>query len=257
MEEYKIGFIGGGRITRIILHAFRNRSVGFESIKVFEPDSDTSARLKSQFPYAEICPSNIGPAKQEIVFLAVHPPMVMETLNQVKEVVSADAIIISLAPKITTGKIASVLATKKIARLIPNATSYINKGYNPVSFIETFPEKERKPVLKLIRNLGKTIEVQEEKLEGYAIVSAMLPTYFWFQWKKMEDIALKTGLKPIESRKIIRSTLSRAIKLYYNSGLSYEEVIDLIPVKPIGENEDEIETILDTRLTGLYEKIKP
>ena len=257
MKKYKIGFIGGGRITRIMLQAFTNRSVGFDSIKVFEPDHVASKRLRKEFPDVEITSSNIEPAQQDILFIAVHPPVVMEVLNQVKDKVPAETAVISLAPKITIEKIASVLASIKIVRLIPNATSFINRGYNPVCFNQSFPEEEKKPLLKFLKNLGKTIVIEEDKLEAYAIVSAMLPTYFWFQWKKMEEIAIKTGLEATESRKIIRSTLLRAIRLYYNSGLSPEEVIDLIPVKPIGENEMEIEAILENKLTGLYEKLKP
>jgi pyrroline-5-carboxylate reductase len=152
---------------------------------------------------------------------------------------------------------AGILNTGRIARLIPNATSYINRGYNPVSFRESFPPDEKRILVRLLKKLGKTIEVEEEKLEAYAIISAMLPTYFWFQWRKMEEIALKTGLQEDESRNIIRSTLLRSLKLYYNSGLSPEQVIDLIPVKPIGENEEEIESILESKLTGLYQKIRP
>jgi pyrroline-5-carboxylate reductase len=49
----------------------------------------------------------------------------------------------------------------------------------------------------------------------------------------------------------------KAIKLYYNSGLTPAEVMNLIPVKPIGADEIEIVDILDTRLMGLYGKIKP
>ncbi len=33
--------------------------------------------------------------------------------------------------------------------------------------------------------------------------------------------------------------------------------MDLIPVKPIGENEPEITNILNNKLLGLYSKIKP
>ena len=33
-------FIGGGRITRIFLQAFKNKSVKFDSIRVFDPDED-------------------------------------------------------------------------------------------------------------------------------------------------------------------------------------------------------------------------
>jgi pyrroline-5-carboxylate reductase len=43
----------------------------------------------------------------------------------------------------------------------------------------------------------------------------------------------------------------------YKAGLSAYEVIDLIPVKPIGEHEQQITEIYRTKLIGLFEKIKP
>jgi len=85
----------------------------------------------------------------------------------------------------------------------------------------------------------------------------MLPTYFWFQWKKLEEIAVQTGFTKAQAEKVIHKTLKRSLKLYYKSDLSPEEVIDLIPVKPIGDREAEIEQMLETKLLGLYEKIKP
>jgi len=43
----------------------------------------------------------------------------------------------------------------------------------------------------------------------------------------------------------------------YESGLTPAEVLDLIPVKPIGEHEPQITEIYKTKLIGLFEKIKP
>ena len=141
--------------------------------------------------------------------------------------------------------------------MIPNATSFINEGFNPVTFAAGFNEKEKKQLLKLLKVLGKTFETEEAKLEGYAIVSAMLPTYFWFQWQEMEKIALETGLSEKEAGKTVQQTLKKAWKLYYKSGSTPAEVMDLSPVKPIGENEPEIKNILNTKLIGLFGKIKP
>ncbi len=256
MENKTLGFIGGGRVTRIILQAFSNKKVEFDSICVYDPDMEVLSRLKNQFPEINTAGSSVGPAVQDIVFLAVHPPVIMDTLKEISTVIREDNIIVSLAPKITVDKIFSVIPSGKIIRMIPNATSYINKGYNPVFFKDIFTLKEEKAIKKLFESMGNTFKVNEKELEAYAIVSAMLPTYFWFQWKKMEDIAVKTGLTVDESRNIIMATLSRAIELYYKSGLSPDEVIDLIPVKPIGDKEEEIKDILESRLLGLYEKIK-
>jgi len=111
--------------------------------------------------------------------------------------------------------------------------------------------------MDLLNFLGPTFEVSEEKLESYAIMSAMLPTYFWFQWRELAEIGGKIGLSDGESKKSIFETLIASLNLMYKSGLSASEVIDLIPVKPIGENEPQIIEIYNTKLIGLFEKIKP
>ena len=54
-----------------------------------------------------------------------------------------------------------------------------------------FHRNEKQQVLDLLRLMGNTFEVSEEKLESYAIMSAMLPTYFWFQWKELAEIGKK------------------------------------------------------------------
>lgn len=42
----------------------------------------------------------------------------------------------------------------------------------------------------------------------------------------------------------------------FKSGLSYDEVVNLVPVKPLGEVEDTIKDFYDKYLNGIYNKIK-
>lgn len=253
----KIGFIGGGRITRILLEAFRNKLVEFDELIVYEPDNKVSASLLKEYDNISLANSLSSPAYTEILFLAVHPPVMMEVLNQIKDVIGNDTVVVSLAPKITIEKIKSVLSVTTVLRMIPNASSYINDGYNPVTFCSGMEQSVKKGILDLFSVFGDTFEVAEDKLEAYAIVSAMLPTYFWFQWQKMQEIAIKCGLDDDESIEVIYRSMQKSVNMFYNADLTSEEIIDLIPVKPIREHETEIEGMLESKLLGLYEKIKP
>ena len=255
--KQSIGFIGGGRVTRILLQAFCTRNVKFKSVVATDTNSDVTARLKNIYPFIEVDNASVA-AAQDIVFISLHPPVIMDTLELLKNDFKSSTIVISLAPKISISKILSKLGqVKNVARLIPNATSYINDGYNPVCFSPGFDKGEKDTVMDLLRNLGHTFEVSEEKLESYAIVSAMLPTYFWFQWNYLEKIGIETGLTRSESEEAVHQTLLAAINLMYTSELRPEEVIDLIPVKPIGEHETQITEIYRSKLIALFEKIKP
>jgi len=252
-----IGFIGGGRVTKILLQGFKNKDLKFEKVIVTDINQEVLANLKKQFPEIIISDAKSS-AGQDIVFIALHPPVVMDTLELIKNDVKSEATVISLAPKINLPKLSLKLGhVKNIARLIPNATSYINEGYNPVTFADDFNTASKQAVLDLLKTLGNTFEVSEEKLESYAILSAMLPTYFWFQWKELADIGAKIGLTEAEAKDSISQTIMASLDLLYKSGLNPKEVIDLIPVKPIGEHEQQIVEIYNVKLLGLFEKIKP
>lgn len=257
METKTMGFIGGGRVTRIILEAFSNRNFDLSLVSVYDINTEVSGALKGQYPAIHVIDSVETAAKQDVVVIALHPPAIMETLEQIREIISEETLVLSLAPKFSIEKISLLSGTNKIVRLIPNATSYINKGVNPVSFAGAFPDSEKQAILEMLKMMGNTFEVNESKLEAYAMISAMLPTYFWFQWEEMQKLGIQMGLGEEESRNTVKETLLSAIDLYYNSKLSGKEVIDLIPVKPIGEQEAQITEIYRTILMGLYEKIKP
>ena len=216
--KQSVGFIGGGRVTKILLQGFKNKNVKFEKVVITETNPEVVANLKKQFPEIEFADAK-NAASQDIVFVALHPPIVMETLELIKNVVKAEATVISLAPKINLPKFSMKLGhVRNIARLIPNATSYINEGFNPVTFISGFDPGQKKVMLDLLKNLGNTFEVSEEKLESYAIMSAMLPTYFWFQWRELADIGAKIGLSEAEAKESINQTIKASLDLLYKTG---------------------------------------
>ncbi|MGF7140797.1 pyrroline-5-carboxylate reductase family protein [Roseimarinus sediminis] len=256
MKTTALSFIGGGRITRIILQALANKNRTFEKVLVYDIDTEVLEKLKKQFPSVQVVTLEEA-ASQSMVFMALHPPAIMEMLEKIETLVSDEASVISLAPKISIGKIQSKLKCKNIARMIPNATSYINEGFNPIAFASGFDSSEKADLMGLLSNLGSVFEVKENQLEAYALVSAMLPTYFWFQWDEMLRLGSQMGLTPHESSEALVKTLEGSINLMFQSELNYTELTDLIPVKPIGEHEAEIREIYRAKLMGLFEKIRP
>jgi len=132
--KHTIGFIGGGRVTKILLQGYKNKDVKVEKIIVTDTNKEVLANLERQFPEIEASDAKSA-AGQDIVFIALHPPVVMDALELIKNNVKAEATVISLAPKINLPKLSMKLGhVKNLARLIPNPTSYINEGYNPVTF---------------------------------------------------------------------------------------------------------------------------
>ncbi len=256
MKTPTIGFIGGGRITRVLLQAFGNKKINLVQATVFDTDSAMTDKLLKRFPDIHIGTLE-EVASKEIVILALHPPMIMETLEKIAPVVTSRTIFGSLAPKIDSKKILSKLPQlTRLVRLIPNATSVINEGYNPIWFAPTFPSDDKEIVLQMLDFLGTSLEVDEHKLEAYAVISAMAPTYFWFQWKKLVELGIEFGMGHYEAREAVLQAMYGSLETYFNAGMLPDEVMDLVPVKPIGNHEPEIESIYEKCLRELYSKIK-
>ena len=97
-----LGFIGGGRITRILLNGFKNANVSFGTIYVYETNETVLSALKADYPQIETSGTDSSKAaSSDWVFIALHPPVLMEALNAIKNSIKKDALVVSFAPKIT------------------------------------------------------------------------------------------------------------------------------------------------------------
>jgi pyrroline-5-carboxylate reductase len=109
----------------------------------------------------------------------------------------------------------------------------------------------------LMLPIGTLPEVAESKIEAYAMISAMGHTYFWPQIQKLKELALSFGMDDAEATNVVAEMLHGTSETLFKSGLSYAEVADLIPVKPMAEVESTILGYYDQYLVPLYQKIKP
>jgi len=166
--------------------------------------------------------------------------------------------VVSLAPKFTVAKLTELLGGfARLARVIPNAPSIVNFGFNPVVFGAALNVADKAEITGLLSLLGECPEVAETKLEGYALLTGMGPTYLWFQLQALREVAADFGLSNAEIAPALKRMVCGATRTLLESGLPPAEVMDLIPVKPLAEMELQVTEIYRTRLPALYQKIKP
>ena len=258
MNQKTIGFIGGGRVTRIFLDGWTRAQKLPASITVSDPNAEVLAKLRARFPASATTGSNADAAAKDIVFLAVHPPALAEVAGQIKASLRPDAVLVSLAPKFTLAKLSGLLGGfARLARVIPNAPSVVGAGFNPVAFAPALSASDKAEINALLTALGDCPEVAEEKLEAYAVLSAMGPTYLWFQLQTLREVAAGFGLSDAEIVPAMKRMVCGAARTLLESGLTTAEVMDLIPVKPLTEMEAQVTEMYHTRLPAIYQKIKP
>jgi pyrroline-5-carboxylate reductase len=254
--QQRVGFIGGGRVARILAGGWRHAGASPADILVNEPDEAAFARL------AELCPEVRRSSMEEaaaagVVFAALHPPVLASSLPALRACLGAQAVVVSLAPKIPLSALASGLGTPRVARMIPNAPSIIGRGFNPVAFGDGLDADARQDLSALFAPWGAWPEVPERDLEAYAILTGMGPTYYWYQWQALRDAAAQFGLSPERADEAVRHMLDGALATLLQSGLTPAAVMDLIPVRPLQAIEESVTAAYGTALPALHAKIRP
>jgi pyrroline-5-carboxylate reductase len=258
MTNKTIGFIGGGRVTRIFLEGWKRAGQLPGQVVVSDCNPETLAKLKARHPFVETSAQSAAAASQDIVFLAVHPPVLVEVAAGIKGSLKPGALVVSLAPKFTIAKLSELLGGfARLARVIPNAPSVVNFGFNPVVFGTALTAADKTEIGDLLAPLGEHPEVAESKLEGYALLTGMGPTYLWFQLQALREVASGFELSDAEIAPALKRMVCGATRTLLESGLTPAEVMDLIPVKPLAEMESQVTEMYRTRLPALYQKVKP
>lgn len=259
MSTPSIGFIGGGRVVTILLGGWSRAGVLPPDVLVSDSDDAVLDRLSSRHPSIRLTAAgDLAVARQDVTFLALHPPAIGEALSSLGGALLPTTILVSLAPKFTIARLSELLnGFRRFARVIPNAPSIVNAGFNPLAFSAELSPQDRDQVLALLKPLGEAPVVDESKLEAYAILSGMGPTYFWPQLIELETLAVRFGLSEPEARSALREMVVGTVETLHDSGLTSQEVEDLIPVKPLADAMPSVREAYRTKLTALMEKIRP
>jgi pyrroline-5-carboxylate reductase len=259
MKIESVGFVGGGRATRIILNGWKKAGTMPSKVVVSDPDGAALEALAGIAPEIETTSDNAAAAAQEVCILAVHPPLAKEVVPALAPSLVGDKkILVSLLPNVTIGKLSEMLDRfGRIARMIPNAASFMGAGYNPVCFADGLPEVDRQTLRELFAPLGKAPMVDESTLEAYAIVTAMGPTYFWPPLYQLKTLAESFGLSSDAAMKGIEQMMQGSLAMMTRAGLSDEQVQDLVPVKPLADDVATLCQNMETKLSGLMEKLRP
>jgi pyrroline-5-carboxylate reductase len=248
---HSVAFIGGGRVARILMEGWRRSDTTPERVVVVEPDPTALESLRKIAPQVEV--ADLGQISDcDLIFLAVHPPLMSEVLEDLAERLPRDALVVSLVPKFTGSALAARIGVSRWVRMIPNAPSAVGAGYNPICFSEAIDRETRDALNAIFAPLGEHPEVAEKDLEAYAVITAMGPTYFWYQIEALRELAVSFGLNQEAADEAISKMLGGAVRCLLTKG---PESMDLVPVRPLESLEPMVKEAYEMKLKGIFSKL--
>src|SRR6185436_6511420 len=132
-----------------------------------------------------------------VIFLAVKPQQISEAMAAVRELIRADALVVSIAAGVTLSRLADGLPAKqRIVRVMPNTPCLIGKGASAYSLGQTATAEDGELVAKLLSAVGAAFEVPEKMLDAVTGLSGSGPAFVYSMIEALAEGGVAEGMSP-------------------------------------------------------------
>lgn len=223
-----LGFIGMGNMGYSIMKgtkkSFGNHDIIFhsytiEKMKKIAEEEKITYKLSNE----EVV------TKAKYIILAIKPQMFQTVLPEIKEYISDESVIISLAPGITISQLEEMCGTKRIVRTMPNTPALVSEGMTGVSYHkEYFTEEDRRIIEKIFSSIGKMRVVDEKLIDCVVCASGSSPAYVFMFMEALADSVVKCGMKREDAYEFVAQSVLGSAKLMLETKKHPGELKDMV-----------------------------
>ena len=179
----------------------------------------------------------------DIVVLAVKPQVYEQAVGELKDAVSKDCVVISIAPGKTVKWLTELFGRElKLVRCMPNTPALVLEGCTGVCRNELVSDEEFAQVLKLLNSFGKAYEVEEKQMDAVVAVSGSSPAYVFMLIEAMADAAVAEGLPRAKAYEFAAQAVLGSARMVLETGKHPGELKDMV-CSPAGTTIEAVQVL--------------
>lgn len=229
-----IGFIGCGNMGQAILSGILAKGlVPAGNIFIFDLYREKREALAARFG---ICPCENNREvveKVDILFLAIKPQFYPEVIEEIRDFVRPEQLLISLAPGKTLGWLkeqfcGDAAAPLKIARIMPNTPAMVGEGMTAFCPAPDLSEEEKSEILTLLQSFSRTELLEERLMDAFVSVCGSSPAWLYMVIEAMADGAVADGIPREKAYKFAAQAMLGSAKMVLETGKHPAELKDAV-----------------------------
>lgn len=224
----KIGFIGCGNMAQAMIKGIMASGQAVPADMMASARTEQSRqRIPGELHISSGSNREVA-AFADILFLAVKPHQYEAIIEEVRDLVTPDKIVVSIAP----GKTIAWLEAKfdgpvKIVRTMPNTPALVKEAMTGICGGQVSGE-ELKQVKKLFESFGKAEIVPEKLIDAVVGVSGSSPAYVFLFIEAMADAAVADGMPRSQAYKFAAQAVLGSAKMVLETGKHPGELKDMV-----------------------------
>lgn len=226
----KIGFIGLGNMASAMIGGILKKNLYSAKNLLGSDKSEAVTQAAAEKFKIHTTTDNLKVAKEaDVLILAVKPQFFQEVIAQIKDVVSEEQLVISIAPGKTMEWIMNHFGKElKLVRCMPNTPALVGEGCTGFCCYKLVKEEEQELARNILESFGKAYQVPEHLMDTVVGVSGSSPAYVFLFIEAMADEAVAEGMpRPLAYEFAAQAVLGSA-KMVLETGKHPGELKDMV-----------------------------
>lgn len=200
-----------------------------ENIIVSARTQETMDRLSARYGIRTTRDNNQVAAESDILFLAVKPNLYENIIKSIRDTISEQQIIVSIAAGQTLSRIESLFSKQvKLVRTMPNTPAMVLEAMSAVTPNEQMTEEDTQLILSIFRCFGRAELVPESLMDAVVGVSGSSPAYVYMFIEAMADAAVQDGMPRTQAYTFAAQSVLGAAKMVLETGRHPGELKDAV-----------------------------
>lgn len=250
-----VGFIGTGSMGRILIESFiKTNAIAPDRIVAANRTFEKAERLAAQYPGLRAVPTNAELASVcDLIFLCVKPKEFKNVIDEIKPVVNASQIVVSITSPVLIRHLEEHMPCK-IAKVIPSITNFVCSGATLTMYGCRMEAEDIVMLEKLLQHMSKPLLIAEEYTRVCSDLSSCGPAFLAFFVEQFANAAVAyTGLPKEEATRLASEMVLGTGLLLTAGGFSPETLRERVTV-PGGITAEGLR-MLSLDLDGTFERL--
>jgi len=245
----KIGFIGCGNMGKAMIGGLV-KSGYIKAENIYASDTSLKSLADANEKYKiNISNDNVQLVKDcDTIVLSVKPNMYENVINQIKDTVDSDKLIIMIAAgqSIETNE-KRFGKPVKLVRVMPNTPAMVGEAMSAICTNSLISDSEKAEVKAIFETFGKAELVDEKLMDIVTGVSGSSPAYVFMFIEALADAAVANGMPRTLAYKFASQAVLGSAKMVLETGLHPGELKDMV-CSPGGTTIDAVASLEENGL---------
>jgi len=219
-QAYSIGFLGAGRMATALAQGFVRAGL-VRADELVASDVEAAARdAFSKTTGGASTDANRTVASASTILIAVKPHQVGDVLSELRDVLTPQHLVISIAAGVTLAQLQSHLSEgMRVVRVMPNTPAVVGASATAFALGSGCRIEDASWVCKLFASVGVAFHVREALLDAVTGLSGSGPAYGYLMIEALSDGGVAAGLPREMATRLAAQTLLGAARMVLETGI--------------------------------------